>query len=225
MPLEIRQALEGLKDRLIELNEDECQALALSLLERGADQNSIKESFLPALLEIGQLYQSGRYFASSLIMAGRIVRKILKILYDRPLADLFPGRLLMGALAQRSPTCPLQPVVGLLLASVGFEVWDLGQDTSMETFLAEARLFKPNVIGLYLGATPGDGQIRLLIKAVKDQWPQNQIPFFFLAGSQAHEPLRKKTGADYAMGSVAAAMSMYHRLIMSYPNHAWPLKP
>ncbi|MDR2140275.1 MAG: B12-binding domain-containing protein [Deltaproteobacteria bacterium] len=217
MPLEIEQALDRLTELLIELKEEECQRLAQGLLANGTDHLLIKKTFRPALLEIGRLYESGLYFASSLILVGRVIRKIMEMIHDPLNPELFPGRALLGSLAEREREEKLQPPLAMTLAAFGYEVQDLGLETALETFLPEAKRFQPNLIGLHLGAPPNPSRLRRLIELLKEQGSPEQKLVICLSGPRAQENLRKKTGADYSLTTIAETMDMFHQLLMSYP--------
>ncbi|MDR1871456.1 MAG: B12-binding domain-containing protein [Deltaproteobacteria bacterium] len=224
MPLEIAQALNRLRENLVELNEEACARLTSHLLENGVNQNLIKETLKPALLEIGRFYETGRYFASSLLLAGRVARKILEIIHDETQGTLFPGRVILGSATNRPEVLEPTPMTGVILATLGFEVWDLGPEPSTETFLAEALDFQPNVVGLRLSGREDVAKARGLIKLIREKWPQTDPPFIFLSAPKAPEPLRKKIGADDSLASVLETMSVYHRLIMGYPFQ-WTYSP
>ncbi|MDR0548421.1 MAG: B12-binding domain-containing protein [Deltaproteobacteria bacterium] len=216
MPQIENQTLNELQIRLVELHEDECQRLALDLLANGIDHAILKETFRPALMEIGERFENGHYFASSLIPVGQTIRKIMASIYDQPGLEPFPGRVLLVASSGLSREDNLNSLLSLVLGSLGFEVWDVGEESAPDALLAEARQFKPHGLGFLHGRPAQSGRIGRLVKTLKENWPQNPKPFVFLAGSKA-EALKRATRVDFALVSVSGALAMYHSLLMTYP--------
>ncbi|MDR1578610.1 MAG: B12-binding domain-containing protein [Deltaproteobacteria bacterium] len=219
MPLIIEQALIELKDNLVELKEDESLKLTQNLLLNGLNPDLIKESAGPALLEIGRLFESGQYFSSALVLTGRILKKILALIQGAPLVETFPGRVLLASLSTKEAREKNR--VGLALASLGFELRDLGLGPTPETILAETQLFRPNLVGLHWEGPIKEEKTRLVIKPLKKLGSPDSRPFVFLSGSRVLETFRQKIGADGRLASCAETLELYHRLVMSYPLNPW----
>jgi methanogenic corrinoid protein MtbC1 len=210
------QELEGLKNSLLDLKEEEALNLAFGLLAGGTDGDEIKEALKPALTEIGRRLEAGRYFASSLVPVGQAVRKILEKIHGRPDQDPFPGRALLVTASGLSPQNNLDSLLALILGSLGFEVWDLGEEASQETFLAEAQIFRPRVVGFRQGRLTRGERLQRLIRLIRENWPYGPQPYVFLVGPKTASAQRK-TGADRTISSISGTLDMYHALAMSYP--------
>ncbi|MDR1607709.1 MAG: B12-binding domain-containing protein [Deltaproteobacteria bacterium] len=237
MPLNKDAALveltERLRERLVELKEDESLKLAQSLLDKGADHNLIKESLKPALSEIGRLYDCDQYYASSLVLVARILKKILVLIHPAPLIEPFPGRVLLLSLSKDNHGNSNKDNHGnnhgnnhgkdrlvLALASLGFEVRERGLNPNPTAILAEAKTFRPNLVGLLLGPQVEETSLHL-VKRLKRSGSSDNGPFVFLFGPPTKQSLQKQSGADGYLASMIDALELYHRLILDYPKNPW----
>ncbi|MDR1084445.1 MAG: hypothetical protein LBP22_06190 [Deltaproteobacteria bacterium] len=215
LSLDNSNALSGFQEQLVSLQEDECQKQVRLLISRGVSLNQIKQTCLLALLEISRLYESGHYFLSGLIMAGRITRKITNLLQPPQEPDIFPGRVQLGSVGRESQGRD-KSLFNLVLAAFGFETRDLGQEVTGPAFLASAEMFQPNLVGFFNITPQSLGRLKEIVSGLKALRPDGERPYIFLAGRRTVEPMRRKTGADFSLTSTADILTMCHRLLMNY---------
>jgi trimethylamine corrinoid protein len=75
-------------DKLIaaveQLNEDEVFKLVEQRLKAGKKPVYLREQIRLGMVKVGILYEKGEYFIADLIMAGEIVKNVLKLILTKP---------------------------------------------------------------------------------------------------------------------------------------------
>jgi len=100
----------------------------------------LKEGLIPAMGEVGRLFEQGEYFVPEMLIAARAMKGGLEIL--RPLlveADVQPaGKIVIGTV-QGDLHDIGKNLVGMMLEGAGFEVIDLGTNVPPDRFVEAAR--------------------------------------------------------------------------------------
>ena len=119
-------------------------------LQEGSDPERIlKRAMIPAMDEVGVLFQKGEYFLPEMLIAARAMKeglKDLKPLLARQGAAL-AGRVVLGTV--RGDLHDIgKNLVAMTLEGAGFEVIDLGIDVPPESFVEAVREHAPLAVGL-----------------------------------------------------------------------------
>jgi methanogenic corrinoid protein MtbC1 len=185
------------------------------MLHDRLDPQGIKTTFRLALLEIARLYETGHYFLSGILMAGRILRKSMDLIHVQQKTSPFSGRAQLGSISGDGPD-QARNLTNLILAAFGFETRDLGQPVNPRTFLNEAARFQPNLIGLFNIVPALQWRLLEIVRGLQDQGSGGLRPYIFLSGPRTIDHLRLKTGSDFSLISIGDILTMCHQLIMNY---------
>lgn len=120
------------------------------LLKQQENPLVILETCAKGMVEVGNRYERGQYFISSLIVAGEIFRQVSEMVQSEVKEGLVAsktGTILLGTV-QGDIHDLGKNLFGLLAKCHGFTVYDLGVDVPAETFCQKAVELKPNIIGL-----------------------------------------------------------------------------
>jgi methanogenic corrinoid protein MtbC1 len=121
------------------------------LFESNIDARRILTDVIaPAAEKIGDLYENGELFLPDMLIAGDIMKHIMKILKPKLKEELdkkFKGVILIGTVEGDIHDIGKSFVISLLEGQ-GIEVVDLGNDVSPQKFIEKAREINPKVIGL-----------------------------------------------------------------------------
>jgi len=188
-----------LAQALADLEENEVLEIVGLRMARGDDPLQIIEECQTGMREVGDRYAQQRYFLSGLIMAGEILRQVMEIALpavESRFSGRSAGRVLVGTVQGDIHDLGKNMVL-MLLRSHGFSVLDLGVDVAPETFVAEARAFKPHLIGLSGLITAAYTSMRDTISALRVMMAEDgrQIPL--VIGGQVDEQVCRFVGADY----------------------------
>ena len=144
------EGVEPLKQMIKEGKADEAGDRIRELLDGGASPEALmKEAMIPAMEEVGDFFQQGKYFLPEMLMAARAMQRGMEVLKPALVSSgaAFPGKVVLGTV--RGDIHDIgKNLVGMTLEGAGFEVIDLGTDVSPERFAEAVREHSPQVLGI-----------------------------------------------------------------------------
>lgn len=172
----------------------------------------LDEVLLPAINEVGELFDKGKYFLPQLIASAEAMKTGIE--YMEPL-------LLQANTDQEMPTVVIATVEGdihdigknlvaLMLKNYGFHVIDLGKDVPKETIIAEAKKHNAQVIALSALMTTTMQQMRHVIAYAKQQQVNAKI---IVGGAVITQEYADEIGADGYSEDAAEAVKLTKRLL------------
>lgn len=172
----------------------------------------LDEVLLPAINEVGELFDKGKYFLPQLIASAEAMKTAIE--YMEPL-------LLQANTDQEMPTVVIATVEGdihdigknlvaLMLKNYGFHVIDLGKDVPKETIIAEAKKHNAQVIALSALMTTTMQQMRHVIAYAKQQQVNAKI---IVGGAVITQEYADEIGADGYSEDAAEAVKLTKRLL------------
>ena len=148
---------------------------------------------------VGERYERREYFLSALIVAGDIFKNVLNLANPESSTEgsvSTAGRVLVGTVEGDIHDLGKSIVTSALTAN-GFSVLDLGVDIPPERFVAEARAFKPDVVGLSGLLIPAAVQaMRETVQALKSEDLGTGRPILYIIGGNVDETVARFVGAD-----------------------------
>jgi methanogenic corrinoid protein MtbC1 len=142
---------EKLVKAIIEMDEEQAQALTHQLLAEGTEPLAILEDCRAAMDEVGKRFEKGEYFIPELILAGEMLKAISAEVRPRVSATgagvAKKGKILIGTVAGDIHDIAKDIVVFMLDVN-GFEVKDLGVDVPVQAFVSETQAWKPDIVAL-----------------------------------------------------------------------------
>src|ERR1700690_3217651 len=134
------------------LNGDANTALAVTqeaIAENMDPAKLISDTMIPAMAEVGRLYECEEYYVPELLLAARAMKGSLEVLRPllaasgtQPLARVVIGTL-RGGLHDIGKN-----LVSSMLEGGGFEVIDLGRDVTPQRFIEAVHAHNANIIAL-----------------------------------------------------------------------------
>ena len=143
------EIIKGLYDETLVGNAPSVLELTKRGLAEGMGPETILyEALIPALEEVGARFERGDFFVPEMLIAGKAMSGALDIL--RPLlaetgAETI-GTFVMGTVKGDVHDIG-KNLVNIMLEGAGFEVIDLGVQTSPEKFIAAVEEHKPDIVG------------------------------------------------------------------------------
>ncbi len=137
-----------LYDAIITGNAKKARAATETALAAGTEPMTlISESMVPAMDEVGRLFEAEEYFVPELLLAGRAMKGAMELL--RPLltaaGQKLATRVVIGTVKGDLHDIG-KNIVASMLEGGGFEVIDLGTDVTPEKFVAAVEERKPHVV-------------------------------------------------------------------------------
>lgn len=172
------------------------QAEVRAALGAGSSAEEIlNEALIPAMREVGCLYEKEEYFVPEMLVAARAMQSGLEIL--RPAlaqSSLKPvGKIAIGTVKGDLHDIG-KNLVAMMLEGAGFEIIDLGVDVAPEQFLEAARS-GANVIGLSALLTTTMRNMESVIQAIEEAGLRDRVRIM-VGGAPVTADFARRIGAD-----------------------------
>jgi 5-methyltetrahydrofolate--homocysteine methyltransferase len=173
----------------------------------------LKTALIPAMGEVGRLFEQGEYFVPEMLVAARAMKGGLEIL--RPLlveADVKPlGKIIIGTVAGDLHDIG-KNLVMMMLEGAGFEIKDMGVDVKPDKFVAAVMEYKPDIIGLSALLTTTMPSMKATIQALKDAGLRDGVKVM-VGGAPVTEAYAHDIGADGYASDAGQAANLAKSLI------------
>lgn len=206
-------SMEKIKEAVLKGNKKKITELTKSAVEEGhAAQEILNEVLLPAINEVGDLFDKGKYFLPQLIASAEAMKTAIEYL-EPLLAETNEGK--------EMPTVIIATVEGdihdigknlvaLMLKNYGFKVIDLGKDVSKERIIEAAKEYNAGIIALSALMTTTMQQMRQVIEYAKEQEVSAKI---IIGGAVITQEYADEIGADGYSTDAADAVRTTKRLL------------
>lgn len=205
----------ALISNLLELEEDKVLSLVKKRLQAGNDPFEIIEDAQQAMQLVGERYEQGNYFISSMMMAGEIFREVIEIVEPALVENTTKetsGVILLGTV-QGDIHDIGKNIFGILLKAHGFTVIDLGVDVSPNRFADEAGKLSPDIIALSgLLTIAYDSMKETLLQVKKQSKKLAGVPFI-IGGGTINEMVCGFVGADYWASDAMVGVQLCKQII------------
>ncbi len=173
----------------------------------------IAESMVPAMDEVGRLFEAEEYFVPELLLAGRAMRSALELL--RPLmtasGEKLSTRVVIGTVKGDLHDIG-KNIVGSMLEGSGFEVIDLGADVSPEMFVAAVEEKNPQIVCMSALLTVTMPAMKTTIDALTAAGLRTKVKVL-IGGAPVTMQYAKEIGADGYSENASAAVGLVRNLI------------
>lgn len=162
----------------------------------------INQILIPAITEVGDLYEKGVYFLPQLIMSADTMKKAVKILNDKIGNEKKEAIAKIVIATVKNDIHDIgKNIVSVLLENNGFEVIDLGKDVDQQKVLETAIKEKADIVALSALMTTTMLEMKKTILLLKE----NNIPVDVMVGGAVVTPeFAKEMGVYYSKDAVEA---------------------
>jgi len=173
----------------------------------------IQESMVPAMDEVGHLFECEEYFVPELLLAGRAMKGAMELL--KPLlaaaGQKMAVRVVIGTVKGDLHDIG-KNIVASMLEGSGFEVIDLGADVSPENFVAAVEQRKPHVVCMSALLTVTMPAMKLTIDALQTAGLRTQVKVL-IGGAPVTHQYAKEIGADGYSENANGAVGLVKNLL------------
>ena len=181
--------LDGDRDQVVD-------GVNLALSDKLAAEGILKESMMPAMAEVGRLFEEGEYFVPELLVAARAMQAGLEIL--RPLLvaeDVEPvGTVVLGTVKGDLHDIG-KNLVSMMMQGAGFEVNDLGTDVGPEKFVEAVKASGAKLVAMSALLTTTMTNMPATIEAINQAGLRDQVKIM-VGGAPVTDKFAKQIGAD-----------------------------
>ena len=178
----------------------------------------ISNTMIPAMAEVGRLFECEEYFVPEMLLSGRAMKAALELL--RPLladSGVRPtGRVVIGTVKGDLHDIG-KNLVASMLEGGGFEVTDLGADVAPEKFVAAVQERKPDIVCLSALLTVTTPAMKTTIEAIRQAGLRNHVKIL-VGGAPVTPEYAKEIGADGYGENASIAVSVAKQVCASLPK-------
>ena len=187
-------------------------ALTRTALEQGEEPTALlNDILLPAINEVGELFDKGKYFLPQLIASAEAMKLSIEILEPLMKRDTDAGDMPVVIIATVEGDIHDigKNLVALMLKNNGFQVIDLGKDVPKEKIIEAAKAYNANFIALSALMTTTMQRMRDVIEYAKAEGVSAKI---MIGGAVITQEYADEIGADGYSGDAADAVKLAKRL-------------
>lgn len=176
-----------------------------------APDHILNEALLPAIEEVGDLFDSGKYFLPQLIASAETMKKSIELL--EPLLKETGSQAVMPTIVIATVKGDIHDIgknlVALMLKNHGFGVVDLGKDVPREEIIKAARDNHAKIIALSALMTTTMQEMKQVIDLAKKEGLSAKV---MIGGAVITQEYADEIGADGYSKDAAEAVKLAQRL-------------
>jgi methylmalonyl-CoA mutase cobalamin-binding domain/chain len=196
---------EELTELIVELEVDDiADAVKEALEEDKKDPFEILTALTKGMDEVSRLYEEFEYFLGELVLAGDTMKAGLEVLKPALTVSESAQEKIKAVIATvKGDQHDLgKNLLGTMLLSANFEVYDLGRDVDAETIVEKVKETNASVVALSSLLSMTVDQIEVVHKALKEAGLRDRVKLI-VGGAPLNLELAKKFGADgYASDAI-----------------------
>ncbi len=201
-----------LRNSVLKGNRSGIAAQTREVLKQGEEPSALlNEILLPAINQVGELFDTGKYFLPQLISSAEAMKNSIEVL--EPLLQQNMGASDMPAVVIATVEGDIHDIgknlVALMLKNYGFRVIDLGKDVAKETIIQAAKENNAQIIALSALMTTTMRRMKEVIDYAKSENVHAKI---MIGGAVITQDYADEIGADGYSADAAEAVKLARRL-------------
>ncbi|MGV9168440.1 MAG: cobalamin B12-binding domain-containing protein [Promethearchaeia archaeon] len=209
------EIVEELRKSVIEGSSDRAEAAAQKALKSDIPPlKAIVEGLAKGVKEVGEKFGKGEVFLVELITSGKAMKTGMSVLLPEVKASggemETAGKVVIGTVEGDIHSIG-KDIVGTLLEANGFEVVNLGEDVSADTFIEKAKEHEADIVGLsalLTSSMPKQGEV---IKALREAGMKDIK--VMIGGAPTTQEWADEIGADGYAGDAVTAAALAKKLM------------
>ena len=209
-----KEILDELYDYTLDGEAEPVVELTNEGLELGMDPLVILfDAMIPALEEVGRLFEIGEYFVPEMLISARAMQGAMNIL--KPLIAA-TGAKPIGTFVMGTVKGDIHDIgknlCNIMLEGAGFEVYDLGVNVPPEKFIEAIKEHKPETVGMSAFLTTTMPMFKTNIEAIKEAGLRDQVNIL-VGGAPVTQEYCDTVGADGFAPDASAAVRLTKKLM------------
>jgi corrinoid protein of di/trimethylamine methyltransferase len=179
-----------------------------ALAEGAKPLDLIQNHMIPAMDEVGKLFEEEEYFVPELLLSGRAMRGAFDLIRPLMIAQgVQPtGRVVIGTV-QGDLHDIGKNLVAAMLEGAGFEVTDLGADVKPEAFVEAVKTKNANIVAFSAMLTVTMPKMKTTIEALKAAGLRDRVKVI-VGGAPISQAYCHEIGADAYSDSASGAAAL-----------------
>ena len=208
------QQLEPIYDAVLEGNMPETTECVQAALDDGVGAAEVlHKALIPAMSEVGRLFEEGEYFVPEMLIAARAMQAGLKILKPILVEEnvQFSGKVAIGTVKGDLHDIG-KNLVAMMLEGAGFEIVDLGTDVGPEKFIESIQNDKVDIVAMSALLTTTMPNMAATIQAIHEAGLRDAVKVI-IGGAPVTTDYAANIGADGYAPDASQAATLAKRLV------------
>jgi 5-methyltetrahydrofolate--homocysteine methyltransferase len=207
-------SLEDLFESIIEGDMRAAPQLVQDALDNNLAPDLILNScMIPAMTEVGRLFEEGEYFVPEMLISARAMQAGLVVLKPHLVdSGVEPiGKVVIGTV-QGDMHDIGKNLVAMMMEGAGFEIIDLGVDVSPEAFIEAIQANEANVVAMSALLTTTMPKMKAIIEAIQEAGIRDKV-HIMIGGAPVTAEYAEHVGADGFAPDASRAASKAKSLV------------
>jgi 5-methyltetrahydrofolate--homocysteine methyltransferase len=212
--LSIEELLALMGEDLYDGYADEVVEEVKEALARGMEPYEVLTKGLVAGMEVvGDDFRDGILFVPEVLMAAKAMKAGMEVLRPLLVETGAPkiGKMVIGTVKGDIHDIG-KNLVTMMMEGAGFEVFDLGINTSVEEFMDAIHEHQPDILGMSALLTTTMPYMRVVIQALEEEGIRDEL-IVLVGGAPLNEAFAQEIGADAYCRDAAVAVETARRLL------------
>lgn len=209
-----KELLSSLAESVVDMEEDLVVEVANEYLKEEFDPlEGIEKGLSVGMQRAGELYEEEEYYIPEILLCSDAMTTGIDILkpHIKKNDKDKRGKVVMGVVQGDTHDIG-KNIVKIMLETAGFEVYDLGRDVPMSSFIEEAKRVDADIIAMSTLMTTTMDNMQVLIEDLKAQGIREKFKVM-IGGGPISESYAKKIGADGYSASATTAVELAKNLV------------
>jgi 5-methyltetrahydrofolate--homocysteine methyltransferase len=210
------EKLKAIYDGVVEGDNASVQQNVQEALSAGAAASAIlNEALIPAMAEVGRLFEEGEYFVPEMLISARAMKGAMAMLkpFLQQAEVKYAGKVVIGTVKGDLHDIG-KNLVSLMLEGAGFQVQDLGSDVTPEKYVAAVRENDANVVAMSALLTTTMVNMKSTITALEEAGLRDKVKVM-IGGAPVTENFAKQIGADGYAPDASRAVAVARSLLQA----------
>ena len=188
--------LKSLIKAIVDFDEDEATRLIQLAIKEEFAPHEILNAVSDALHQVGDLYESHKYYLSELMLCGDTAKTAIALLqpYIAETEMKMLGTVVFGTVEGDIHDIG-KTIVSSFMIGAGFKVLDLGVEVTAAKFIKAIKQYKPDIIAMSALLSTTREYMREVVNAVKQAGLRDQVKIL-VGGRPVTPDFTKAIGAD-----------------------------
>jgi len=206
--------LKEIYDGIIDADQDLVKEKVAEALAQGLGAGTIlNEGMVPAMTEVGRLFEEGEYFVPEMLICARAMQAGMVVLKPAMIAaDLKSvGKVVAGTVKGDLHDIG-KNLVCMMLEGAAFEIYDLGSDVTPQAFVAKVKEVDANIVAMSALLTTTMPNMKATIEALKEAGLREQVKVL-VGGAPLTTKYAEDIGADGYAPDASRAVALAKSLV------------